>query len=273
MSKGGIIDFVINSDVRFAKIVTLPVFRKNEEIAKFVSKLKPGDKVTDTVFNLETGEVYISKDKKLSKYDIYSIPKIIRGEPLKPKKVETKDPREDFLNIENMQKYYNYQHKGDGTYIIYRSDKKPFQEYDEMNISGFIDDLGDIDSNAYQYKYDSDVEDFEEGKRYYTIHPKGKDKKYVIDNFDNFFDLKTVKLEKYFDDYAEHKEAYDMYDPDADIPNELTKKDKSIITKNDIETIKQWLKTQDFGRAEVELMADAGKTKLGNDYFVVSFPL
>jgi len=274
MNKDDIINSVINSDVKIAKLVPVPDFKSNEEIAKFIEKLKPKDRINKTIFDNDTGEIYLDKNKSVTKYEIYSIPKILRGEKVLPKEDKGEsDPRENFLNTADMQKYYNYKHKGGGTYIIYRSDKKPFKEYDEINISGFIDDIGDIDPNAYQYSYNSTIKDFEEGKRYYTISPEGIDKEYVVNNFENFYKVKSFKLKTFFDDYEEHKEAYDMYDPDADITQNIVKKDGSKMTKDDIQIIKAWLQTQDFGRAEVQLSAKEGERELKESNFIVSFPL
>jgi len=273
MNKSGIIDLVIDSDIKFAKIVNVPVFKTNEEVAAFVESLKDGDKINNTILDINTGEIFLTKNQKVNNYDIYSIPKLIRGEQLNPKKIEPKDPREVFLSIDNMKKYYNFQSKGSGTYIIFRSDKKPFKEYDEMNISGFIDDIDDIDPNAKLYVYDSGVEDFEEGKRYYKLVPKSKNKQHLLENFNDYFNIKNIKLREFFEDYAEHQEAYDMYDPDADIPQEIIKKDKSKMTDNDIETIQKWLETQDFGKAEVDLTVDKGVSKIDKNNFMISFPL
>ena len=76
-----------------------------------------------------------------------------------------------------------------------------------------------------------------------------------------------------FSDYKNHKDEYEMYNGNAKIPDEFVRKDEEKLEQDDYETIKLWMKKQDFGGADVKITQQENATKITSDYISVNLLL
>jgi hypothetical protein len=245
----------------------------NEELAKWVEKQNVGFIFDKPIFNLENGEILLEMGESFSKYEKYSIPRLLRGQSVRPKSVEEMgDPREHIINFNSFKKYYKIINKN-GIFTVSRSDLKPFEQYDAGNVELeflFTLKLHPEDLNAEQFVYDYN-QDIPTRVKYIKIAPTGLNKNYLLENFEDFYDIETKPLKTWFE---EDTSIYSEYDGDAEIPVKMTKKDKTVFSKDDLEIVKMYLKKNNnseyvYGGANIRLIADVNDKVLGEENLIM----
>jgi hypothetical protein len=254
--------------------------KTNKELLEWFMKLKPGTKLHDAIYDVETGEIFKEKGAVLTKYDLYSIPKKIKHEyrDLKQKKVVDDTT---VYGLQSFLKIFRVRDKGKGAFEVSRKDTHPFTEenVDDINdifVKGLDKDFPGFDKLLKEpmFRY-SAPDDLKEGVRKVIIKPYGLNMPWVLNNFDDVYDVKYNPLNHWFE---EKKEQYSEYDGDANIPVSVKRKDGSGFTKDDYKIIKKWLSglNRDMGEAlggaNVELHTnEEGLKELTEDELGVHF--
>lgn len=226
-----------------AATIKIPDFKDSKDLAKWIKKQNPKSKISDHIVDQETGEILFDKNQKLSKYQIYRLYNILMGfgSGRFDRKDSKLDPRDGGLLFSNdLKKYYKITDRKNGNFVIYRSDNKSFYPYDEENIEDIINQI--IVEENEEYKYDDDAKGFKEGTKYYKVVPKGINKKYVLNNFEDYYDIKEEKLGEWMEDSVFDDVKGVEYSEDTQVPHEIIKKDKTKITDDDFKIIEEWIK-------------------------------
>jgi len=232
---------IVSNILKEAAIVKVPDFESGGEAAKWIKRQRPKSKIKGDIFNPETGEIFLEDGQKLTKYQIYRLTNLLSGRGsgrFNKKDSKTDDRDGGFLSAKDYKKYYRIVDRKNGVFVIYRSDGKKFYPYDEENIEDIIWKI--IEEENEQYKYDGEAKGFKEGTKYYKVEPKGINQKYVLNNFEDYYDIKYKKLETWMEDPIFDDLKGVEYSEDSLIPYTITKKDKSEITKEDHKIITDW---------------------------------
>jgi len=230
---------IISNIIKEAATVKVPKFEKDDDLAKWIKRQRPGSKFNDDIINPETGEVYFEKGQKLTKYQIQRLYGILTGRSYFDKKEVKTDPRDTFLLDNELNKYYKIIDKKNGNFVVYRSDNQPFKSYDENNLESI---LSNIEDENEQYEYEGKLKGFKEKSKYYMIGPKGINQDNVLKNFEEFYDVEYKKLGEWMEDEVFDEVKGIEYSEDTTVPHKIIKRDKSKITKDDEEIIEKWIK-------------------------------
>jgi len=255
--------------------IKIPKLDSNAKLAQWLCSQKPGVKFSGSIFDLNSGEIYLDQGKLFGKYEKYSIPKLLLDEKIFIReRSSVRDPREEEIYfITSFKRYYTVVNKGQGQYSVLRTDLKPFKQFDLSNIIDiFIPHLEwNAETGDNQYLYDHTPEDLRIGLKKYLVKPISLNYTYVLNNFTDFYVVKTRELRFWFEEGVDFSD----YDGDCEIPIEITKMNKEKFIEEDLDVIRKWMCYQNkhdlLGGVNIGLSTNQGCFFLNEENITISF--